>query len=174
MWVVYMRRRRFLATLGAGALAGCGALGGSEIERAEDPFTQVESATADDRGIVRSGLVVLGENEYASVGFQGGAGGGSFPIEMTGQVMQGGGIDVYIMTLDQFNQYKRQPNLITSEVEITGTQSPSVNRQLQPGEYFLVFDNTTMGSAEPSGEARIQFSFTVGDATGTSTPTDSQ
>jgi hypothetical protein len=169
-----MRRRSFLATLGAGALAGCGALGGSDIERAEDPFTQVQSATAESGGIVRTGLVVLGENEYAAVGFQGGAGGGSFPIEMSGQVMQGSGIDLYIMTLDQFNQYKRQPNLITSEAEITNTQSPSIDRQLQPGEYFLVFDNTTMGPTKPSGEARVQFSFTVGSASGTSTATGSQ
>lgn len=164
-----MRRRSFLATLGAGALAGCGALGGSDIERASDPFTQVESATGDNGEVVRSGLVILGENEFAGVGFQGGGSGDTFPIEMTGQVMTGGRIDVYVMTLNQFNEYKAQPNIITSEAEVENTQSPTINQRFETADYFLVFDNTTMGSAQPSGEARIQFNISVGNATGTST-----
>jgi len=165
-----MRRRYFLATLGAGTLAGCGVLGGgSDFERAEDPFTDVNSEERGD-ATVQSGLAILEQGQFAAAGFQGGTRSDTFTLEVTGQVMQGGPVDVYIMTLPQFNEFKRRPNIVPSEIELSNTNAPDLSREMPTGEYFLVFDNTPLGRATPSGEARIEFSITVG-AISTETPT---
>ncbi|WP_136716604.1 hypothetical protein [Halorientalis salina] len=169
-----MRRRTFLAVMGAGALTGCNALGGNNFNRKEDAFSNVQNATGLGPGEVgQSARVTLAAGEYANFPFTIRE---ESEMNITGQVTKNGPIDVYIMTADQFNQYQRQPNLVPSESEAESIKTIDLTQQFQSGEYLFVFDNTNLGDAEPSGEVEIEFEFVLtgtgegGNTTTTQTP----
>jgi len=156
-----MRRRTFLAVMGAGTLTGCNALGGNKFDGREqgDAFSNIQNASGlEDGEAGKSARVTLASGEYSNF---------SFTLQeesvmtITGQVMTNGPIDLYVMTIDQFNQYQREPNLIDAEAEAENVDSIDLTQQLQSGEYLFVFDNTYLGQAEPSGEVEIEFEFVL-------------
>lgn len=157
-----MRRRTFLAVTGAGMLTGCNALGGNKFTNAEEPFSGVQTVTGledDDTG--KSATAVLPKGSYASFAFT-----LQEPSEMAleGQAVKGGPVDIYVMTINQFNNYQRNKKIVGRsgyEVGAESTGSIDVTQQFQPGEYLIVFDNTYVGDASPSGEASIDFKFTL-------------
>ncbi|MFB6163595.1 MAG: hypothetical protein ABEJ31_00375 [Haloarculaceae archaeon] len=159
-----MRRRTFLATVGAGALAGCSALGGKHFAMADDPFSDVTERQTDT-SVVKHGLAVIPEGEYATAGINSRKGD---TLTVRGQVVKHGPIDLYVMTPDQFGKYKRQPNLVTAEFEARSTSAPDLTADLGKADYQLVMDNTYLGQATPSGEARFQFELEIsGESRGT-------
>lgn len=172
-----MRRRTFLAVTGAGMLTGCNALGGKKFTNAEDPFSGVQTVTGleeDESG--NSATANLPQGTYASFSFE-----LQEPSEMAleGQAVKGGPIDIYVMTINQFNNYQRNEQIVgrnSYEVGAESTGSIEVTQQFQPGEYLIVFDNTHVGDASPSGEASIDFKFTLtgtGRSQGNTTSTPS-
>lgn len=166
-----MRRRSFLATVGAGALGGCSALGSEGIQVADDPFTDVSRRNRSGARL-NTGLAILPEGEYARARVTGKRGD---RLRVTGQVMRNGPIDLYLMTLGQLNEYQREPALIDAERKAPATSSPELSATFDRREYFLVIDNTHLGSAEPSGTAEFQYNIRIeGDESagnGSSSPT---
>lgn len=169
-----MRRRTFLAVMGAGTLTGCNALGGNEFEHAKqgDAFSNVKNATGLGKGEVgKSAHISLPEGEYVELGFSAKE---ESEMAMTGQVVKNGPIDLYVMTVDQFNKFKTQPNLISAEMEAENTGSIDLTKTLPAGDYLLVFDNTHLGGTEPSGKAEVEFEFVLtGTGSEETTTTDS-
>lgn len=170
-----MRRRAVLATLGTGVFAGCSsisALGGTNFEkvpRDEAVSNAKELHIGDENKKGSSAKVTLEKGQYLASGF---AWPGPFTVKVTGQVMKNGPIDLYIMTTQEFNSFQKEPNLINATLEETNIESLDVNKKLENGQYNLVFDNTHLGEAKPSGTAEIQFQAEfIGRATPTPTST---
>jgi hypothetical protein len=160
-----MRRRTFLAVTGAGALAGCGAFGGETFEKSGGAFSNVETKTDLPEGVeYRSGQINLNDGEFTSIDFQG-------PVEnhvtVEGQVVQNGPIDVYIMTTGQFTEFEREPQLVSAQRKYESVKTIDIDETVDEGGHHIVFDNTYIGGAEPSGKATIQFTFEVSGPTGT-------
>ncbi|MFB6179180.1 MAG: hypothetical protein ABEI77_05590 [Halorientalis sp.] len=154
-----MRRRSYLAVMGAGLLTGCNALGGKKFAKAEQPFSNVQNASGLDKGDVgKSAHVELKKGRYANFSFTAQE---QSKMDITGQVMENGPIDIYVMTIDQFNQYQRKPNLIPSKMEAEQVKSIDISSTIQPNDYLLVFDNTMLGGAKPSGKAVVEFEFVL-------------
>jgi len=163
-----MRRRTFLATVGAGTLAGCSALGGPKFERATDAFTNVQQSEEGET-TVTTGLAVIPDGQYATFSF---ALAGDGEVALSGQVTQNPPMDFYIMGPDQFTEFQREPNLISAAAESEQTSTPDISIALAAGEYVGVFDNTYIGEAGPSGEARMDFRFALTAPEGTTTPSN--
>ena len=168
-----MRRRAVLATLGTGVFAGCSsisALGGQKFEKAprgEAVSNIKELNLNDDNSGGQSAMVTLEKGEYLAAGF---AWGTPFRMEITGQVVQNGPIDLYVMTTGQLNEFQREPNLIGATHEATRVESLDVSTDMEPGKYHMVFDNTYLGEAEPSGTVEIDFSAEIIGEEPTPTP----
>jgi len=171
-----MRRRAVLATLGTGVFAGCSsisALGGTNFEkvpRNEAVSNAKELHVGDENKKGSSARVTLKKGQYLASGF---AWPSRFRVKVTGQVIENGPIDLYIMTTGQLNSFQKQPNLINATYEGTNVESLDVDKRLEQGQYHLVFDNTHLGQAEPSGTAVIEFKAEfLGQGTPTPTATD--
>jgi len=182
-----MRRRALLAIAASGVLGGCIERGGSRDEQVggdasdagnwtttetpfrrfetvgqDDAFSNVQNATGlDDGETGKSARVALAEGGYTHVPFA-----VEEPSEMhlTGHVMTNGPIDCYVMTVDQFNQYQREPDEIDAEAEFERVDAIDLARKLQSDDYLFVFDNTYLGEAEPSGE--VEFEVVLGASAG--------
>jgi hypothetical protein len=156
-----MRRRAVLATLGTGVFAGCSsinALGGQKFEKAPrgEAVSNVKELNLNDETAGgQSARVTLEKGQYLAAGF---AWETPFTMEITGQVVENGPIDLYVMTTGQLNKFQREPNLINAAHEAPRVESLDVNTDMQSGQYHIVFDNTHLGDAEPSGTAEIDFS----------------
>ncbi|MFD1587834.1 hypothetical protein ACFR9U_12650 [Halorientalis brevis] len=157
-----MRRRTFLAVMGAGTLTGCNALGGNstfESKKPGDAFSNVGTPSGLGKGDTgTSARVTLGKGQYTNLGFELGE---RSKMVVTGQVTKNAPIDMYVMTASQFNDFKRKPNLVPSETAAEGVTSIDVTNRFSSGNYFLVFDNTPLGQTEPSGEAVADFEFVL-------------
>ena len=157
-----MRRRTFLAVMGAGTLTGCNALGGNsnfEEKNSGDAFTNVQTPSGLGKGDTgTSARATLGKGQFTNLGFQLGE---KSKMVVTGQVTKNAPIDLYIMTVNQYQEFKRKPNLIPSEAAAEGVTSIDISRRFSSGDYFLVFDNTSLGQTEPSGEATVDFEFVL-------------
>jgi len=170
-----MRRRAVLATLGTGVFAGCSsinALGGSQFEKAprSEAVSNVKELNInDDNAGGQSARITLESGQYLAAGF---AWGTPFRMEITGQVVQNGPIDLYVMTTGELNKFQREPNLVNATHEAPRVESLDVNTNMGAGEYHMVFDNTYLGDAEPSGAAEIEFSAEFVGQEPTSTPSE--
>lgn len=156
-----MRRRTFLAVMGAGTLTGCNALGGKKFDKRApgEAFSNVKTASGLGKGDAgKSARATLGKGEYANFGFKLKE---RSEMKITGQVMKNGPIDLYIMTVNQFNQFQRKPNLIPSEAAAEGIESIDFKKPFGSGDYLLVFDNTYLGQTSPSGEIEVEFEFVL-------------
>lgn len=148
--------------MGAGTLTGCNALGGNKFKNAEDAFGKVENATGLSKGDTgKSAQVTLGKGNYTSFSFTLRE---QSEMTMKGQAVKGGPVDVYVMTVDQFNNYQRNKKLVgrsSYEAGAEGVNSIDITQQFEPGDYLIVFDNTYVGATSPSGEAQIEFNFVL-------------
>jgi hypothetical protein len=168
-----MRRRAVLATLGTGVFAGCSsinALGGPSFEKAPaDAVTNPkELHRGDENKSGSSAKITLEKEQYFASGF---AWPDPFRFRVTGQVMENGPVDIYLMSNDRYNNYQKQPQLINAVVEAEGLDSIDIEENIDPGQYQLVIDNTNLGGVEPSGTAVVQFRAEVlGQGTPTPTP----
>ena len=170
-----MRRRAVLATLGTGVFAGCSsinALGGKKFEKAprEEAVSNAKELNINDENAGgQSGRITLEKGQYLVAGF---AWETPFRMEITGQVVRNGPIDLYVMTIGQFNRFQREPNIINATHESTRVESLDVNTDMEQGRYNVVFDNTYLGEAEPSGTVEIESSIEFIGQEPTPTPSE--
>jgi hypothetical protein len=169
-----MRRRAVLATLGTGVFAGCSsinALGGPTFEKApvKDAVANPKDLhQGDENKAGSSARLTLEKGQYFARGF---AWPSEVDMRITGQIMKNGPIDLYVMTTSQLNDFQKQPQLINAMMKEEGIKSMDVQKTLDSGQYHLVFDNSQLGEASPSGTAEIQFKF---ELLGQATPTPTQ
>lgn len=171
-----MRRRAVLATLGTGVFAGCSsinALGGSTFEKApvKDAIANPKDLHQNDENKAGSSArLTLEKGQYFARGF---AWPSDVEMRLTGQVMKNGPIDLYVMDGTQLNDFQKQPQIISAVMKEENIKGMDVSKNLGSGQYHLVFDNSRLGKASPSGTAEIQFKFElIGQATPTPTPSE--
>jgi hypothetical protein len=170
-----MRRRAVLATLGTGVFAGCSsinALGGTTFEKApadEAVSNPKELHVGDEDKSGSSAMLTLEKGQYFPRGF---AWPTQFRLQIEGQVVENGPIDLYVLTTNQLNDFQKQPQIVNATMKEEGVESIEVNKKIDPGQYHLVFDNTNVGSASPSGVAEIQFKAEIIGQEPTPTPSE--
>lgn len=169
-----MRRRAVLATLGTGVFAGCSsinALGGPTFEKApanEAISNPKELHVGDENKSGSSAMLTLQKGQYFPRGF---AWPTQFQLRMEGQVVDNGPIDIYVLTTNQLNDFQKQPQIVSAKMKEERVESIDVQKTFDPGQYHLVFDNSKVGSATPSGTAEVQFKAELlGQGTPTPTP----
>jgi len=158
-----MRRRTYLAVMGAGLLTGCGGLGGNKFQQADSSsaISNVKNATGLDEGETgKSARGELKKGEYTSFGFQIKK---ESQMDFTLQVVSGGKIDVYVMTIDEFNEFQQEPNIISAKREFSNVKTIDTQEVIKPDGYNIVFDNTYQGDAKPSDDVVLQFEFKLTD-----------
>ncbi|MFD1587836.1 hypothetical protein ACFR9U_12660 [Halorientalis brevis] len=182
-----MRRRALLTTVAVSAIAGCLDRGqsGSPTENDEPsaadetpprtetptPLQRFESVPPNDvisdvgtpAGLEAnetgtSARVRLEPGEYTRLGFQVIE---NTELDVTGQVTKGAPIDLYVMTGVQYNEYRREPNVVPAAAAIESVTSIDLTRGFSDGNYVLVFDNTYQGETSPSGPAEATFDFVL-------------
>lgn len=167
-----MQRRSFLAVVGAGVLTGCGGLTGQRFTEAEDPFGDIQPENSDGVTTVSSAATV-DAGAYAVLDFTVSA---ASRLVLTGEVTSGGPIDVYLMTLQQLNEYKRESELIgrgATTASSPSAESFELSAPLNAPQYNIVFDNTHVGETQPEGPIELEFEARI-EATATPTPTPTE
>ncbi|WP_136716603.1 hypothetical protein [Halorientalis salina] len=183
-----MQRRALLAAVATGISGGCiergrsgdRASGGDEspdagetpertntrtpsqrFRRAEqaDAFSNRRNATGlADGAVGKSARVEIDTGQYTNFPF---ALDEPSRMTVTGQVIRNGPIDCYVMTVDQFNDYQREPETVGAESTFSAVESLDFTTRFPEGDYLFVFDNTYLGEAGPSGEAELEFEFVL-------------
>lgn len=192
-----MRRRALLTTVAVTVLGGCieGSRSGNreagdgdsmgtdeartqtntetprqrfEKARQSEAFSDIQTATGLDNGEVgKRARVHLDAGEYTNFSFKVAE---RSRLHIQGQVADGGPIDLYVMTVAQFNEYQRESAAVAAETSIEARRTIDFTHRLQPDDYLLVFDNTSLGPATPDGTVQIEFEFVLGPGVDSTSP----
>ena len=151
-------RRGLLAVTGsAAAAATAGCLGSftdasSRVQRAEDPWRDIETGTEDGTAY-RRGRVVLPDGTFAveDISVE------TFAIFAVEFETAGTPVDFIIFRKGEFNRYTEGDSTEYHDGSALNTVRASKQTRLDPGEYQYVFDNTVYARASPDGQVEINF-----------------
>jgi hypothetical protein len=127
-------------------------------EYAPDPWTNIDESSTDTSNTI-SGEATLEEGQYAlrQAQFQ-----RPYTVEVSVAVQEGSSIDVFGMSADEFDRYRdRQTPVYYDGFYETDVSEITITGDLSAGEHRVVFDNSEVFGADPSGAVTFDFETVV-------------
>lgn len=151
-----MNRRRFLATLGLAATAGCQSFGQAQHEISNSEWENTESAV-EAGAEVWHGETTLEPGTYTARGFQVRGG-----LRIRLEISADDPVDVFTMDDDEYDDRYREASedfQFYRDLSETDEKDVELESRLAGGRYMFVVDNTGVYGAAPNSGTDIEFTM---------------
>ena len=85
----------------------------------------------------------------------------SAEYEIDFEAVENGPIDVFVMDDGEYDRYRDRDDSFQLSLQEVNSNSGTLRGTLSPGEYRIVFDNTGVFGADPSGETVVDLTITA-------------
>jgi len=127
-------------------------------EYAPDPWKNIEETNTNSSNTI-SGQATLEEGQYALRQAQFNR---SYNIEVGVSVQDGGSIDIFGMSADEFDRYRdRESPVYYDGLYETGVSDTTISDTMQTGDHRIIFDNSSVFGSDASEEVTFAFETVV-------------